>query len=138
MGVLMDYHMPVMSGKVATARIREIESQEGLLKIPIFGFTADSSSKLAEELLEFGMNDVLPKPLPMSVLEEACIKCPRACKAVKNIPYNLPTRDGGTEAIGQGGWSLGSATAPRGQTARKNSIRRPRGRGSQTPQLHRA
>ena len=43
MGILMDYHMPVMSGKEATACIRESETRDGHSKIPIIGFTADST-----------------------------------------------------------------------------------------------
>lgn len=73
MGILMDHHMPVMSGREATAIIRDIELRESLDQIPIFGFTADSTGGTREELLRSGMNDVLPKPLSMSLLEEACL-----------------------------------------------------------------
>lgn len=70
MGILMDHHMPVMSGKEATAKIREEEASQGLDSTPIFGFTADSGDAIKKELLESGMNDVLPKPLPVSMLED--------------------------------------------------------------------
>ncbi|CAM9156877.1 unnamed protein product [Ectocarpus sp. 12 AP-2014] len=73
-GILMDHHMPVMTGKEATRHIRAIEAKEGLPKIPIFGFTADSTDTTKRELLNSGMDDVLPKPLPMKILEEACFK----------------------------------------------------------------
>lgn len=74
LGILMDFHMPVMSGKEATALIRESEARENLPTIPIFGFTADSTDIVREELLESGMDDVLPKPLSMKILENACLK----------------------------------------------------------------
>ncbi|CAM9386193.1 unnamed protein product [Ectocarpus fasciculatus] len=74
LGVLMDHHMPVMSGKEATQYIRNMEAHEGIAKIPIFGFTADSTDSTKEELLKAGMDDVLPKPMSMKVLEQTCIK----------------------------------------------------------------
>lgn len=66
--------MPVMSGKEATRHIRDNEAREGLPKIPIFGFTADSTDSTRQELMSSGMDDVLPKPMSMKILEEACLK----------------------------------------------------------------
>ena len=74
MGILMDYHMPVMSGKEATSYIRNLETDNGLPKIPIFGFTADSTDGVKEDLMKSGMDDVLPKPLSMKILQDACLK----------------------------------------------------------------
>lgn len=74
MGILMDYHMPVMSGKEATASIRQLEACGGLSKTPIFGFTADSADTVKDELIECGMDDVLPKPLSMKMLQDVCVK----------------------------------------------------------------
>lgn len=74
LGILMDHHMPVMSGKEATKCIRDSEACEGLAKIPIFGFTADSTDSTRKELLKSGMDDVLPKPMPMKTLEATCVK----------------------------------------------------------------
>ncbi|CAN0256624.1 unnamed protein product [Ectocarpus sp. 6 AP-2014] len=74
LGILMDHHMPVMSGKKATQFIRNTEAQKGLTKIPIFGFTADSTDSTKRELLDAGMDDVLPKPMSMKALEQTCIK----------------------------------------------------------------
>ncbi|AAK14595.1 unnamed protein product [Ectocarpus sp. 4 AP-2014] len=74
LGILMDHHMPVMSGKEATQFIRDTEAHEGLAKIPIFGFTADCTDSTRDELLMSGMDDVLPKPMSMKVLEQTCIK----------------------------------------------------------------
>lgn len=75
LGILMDHHMPTMTGKEATALIREIESKgDRAHGIPIFGFTADMTDQTKKELMDAGMDDVLPKPLPMSLLEETCAK----------------------------------------------------------------
>ena len=72
MGILMDHHMPVMSGREATAIIREAEMSQGIAQIPIIGFTADSTGDTKAELLRSGMNNVLQKPLSMRELEETC------------------------------------------------------------------
>ncbi len=79
LGVLMDHHMPVMSGKQATQFIRDNEVRHGMEKIPIFGYTADSAESTREELLASGMNDVLSKPISMKILEGMCLKtmCPK-------------------------------------------------------------
>ena len=76
LGILMDHHMPTMTGREATALIREIESKGDRKAhgIPIFGFTADMTDQTKKELMDAGMDDVLPKPLPMPLLEEACAK----------------------------------------------------------------
>ena len=73
MGILMDHNMPVMSGKEATSRIRETEEYDGLEKVPIFGFTADSTESTRDELIKSGMDDVLSKPLSMKKLEATCL-----------------------------------------------------------------
>lgn len=70
MGILMDHHMPVMSGREATVIIRETELSEGIAQTPIIGFTADSTGDTRDELLRSGMNNVLQKPLSMRELEE--------------------------------------------------------------------
>ena len=76
LGILLDHHMPVMTGKEAASIIRQIESKSAPPGhgIPILGFTADMTEQTKKELLDAGMDDVLPKPLPMSLLEETCVK----------------------------------------------------------------
>lgn len=74
LGVLMDYHMPVMSGKETTKIIRDSEVHEGLSKQDIFYFTADATDSTRQELLMSGMDDVLSKPVSMRTLEATCVK----------------------------------------------------------------
>lgn len=72
--IIMDYHMPVMSGKEATEKIRKLENDKGLQKIPIVGYTADVTERTREDLISSGMNRVIPKPVTIDVLKEMCMK----------------------------------------------------------------
>ena len=54
--ILMDLHMPIMSGFDATVRIRE-KSQ-----VPILALTASASKTEADRCFEIGMNDYMSKP----------------------------------------------------------------------------
>ena len=68
LGILMDYHMPVMSGKEATERIRQLEIEKNIKKIPIIGYSADVTERTRRDLLKAGMNGVIPKPISMDTL----------------------------------------------------------------------
>ncbi|WP_169569253.1 PAS-domain containing protein [Sneathiella limimaris] len=57
--VLMDIHMPEMSGIEATEIIRKTHSKEDL---PIIGVTAEAFNDRIIEFRKVGMNDVLTKP----------------------------------------------------------------------------
>ena len=72
LGILLDHHMPVMTGKEAAKKIREDEIENSLSRIPIFGFTADTTMNIRNELLNSGMDDVLPKPISMQHLQDTC------------------------------------------------------------------
>lgn len=61
--ILMDVSMPVMNGREATNRIRDIEIERDIGRTPIIGVTAHAQIKDREECLESGMDDVLTKPL---------------------------------------------------------------------------
>lgn len=58
--ILMDSHMPVMSGEEATKAIREAETDT---HIPVIALTADAISGVRERLLGCGMNDYIVKPV---------------------------------------------------------------------------
>ena len=70
--IIMDYHMPVMSGKEATEKIRKFEEETGTDKIPIVGYTADVTDKTRGQLMLSGMNQVIPKPISLNELTEMC------------------------------------------------------------------
>ena len=80
LGILLDHHMPVMTGKEAAKMIRNNEIVNGFAKIPIFGFTADTTKDIRAEMLNSGMDDVLPKPISMRHLEETCLNILRKYK----------------------------------------------------------
>ncbi|NBL64496.1 response regulator [Flavobacterium sp. NST-5] len=55
--VLMDVHLPGINGTIATQQIRTFDNET-----PIVALTAISLNENRENLLSFGMNDVLTKP----------------------------------------------------------------------------
>jgi signal transduction histidine kinase/CheY-like chemotaxis protein len=55
--ILMDIHLPGINGSKATELIREFNDE-----IPIIGLTAISLNENRENLISFGMNDVVTKP----------------------------------------------------------------------------
>ncbi|HEY9841846.1 MAG TPA: response regulator, partial [Candidatus Obscuribacterales bacterium] len=63
--VLMDIHMPVMDGYVATRRIREFP---GLEQLPIIAMSADVAAGIREQVLAAGMNDYVTKPIALNEL----------------------------------------------------------------------
>jgi two-component system sensor histidine kinase/response regulator len=60
--ILMDCHMPEMDGFEATRKIREMEKQGNLKRIPIVALTANAMQQDREECLNAGMDDHLSKP----------------------------------------------------------------------------
>jgi signal transduction histidine kinase/CheY-like chemotaxis protein len=67
--ILMDLNMPVMDGKTATINIRKFDT-----KIPIIAITASTGENLKKELLNYGMNDYIPKPFIPDVLHNVISK----------------------------------------------------------------
>jgi CheY-like chemotaxis protein len=60
--ILMDVHMPVMSGLEATGIIREMSCDKAK-NIPIIALTGSDDEGAIKECLDAGMNHFLPKPL---------------------------------------------------------------------------
>ncbi len=61
--VLMDVHMPGVSGLEATAHIRDIERETRLPRTPVIALTASAMPDDRRLCLEAGMDDYLSKPL---------------------------------------------------------------------------
>jgi PAS domain S-box-containing protein len=68
--VLMDCLMPVMDGYEATRRIRKIETERGLARMPIIALTASTMGGDRDRCLECGMDDHLGKPVRLETLQE--------------------------------------------------------------------
>jgi signal transduction histidine kinase/ActR/RegA family two-component response regulator len=61
--ILMDYNMPRLSGLEATKAIREFNKE-----IPIIALSASVQQKDIENFLNSGMNDTIPKPIDINVM----------------------------------------------------------------------
>lgn len=69
--ILMDVHMPAMTGIEAAAAIREWERQTGTKRHRIVGLTASAMPHEVELCIQAGMDQVLVKPV--SIVELRCI-----------------------------------------------------------------
>jgi two-component system sensor histidine kinase/response regulator len=69
--VLMDLHMPGMSGLEATRRMRELERHQGRPRTPIVALTASATEGDRHRCLDAGMDDHLGKPLRSGQLLQA-------------------------------------------------------------------
>ena len=70
--ILMDIHMPGMTGLDATRAIRQ--GTERATTIPIIAVTADIAYHDARMLQDHGINDVLPKPVDLTELDTAILR----------------------------------------------------------------
>ncbi|KAL8704574.1 MAG: hypothetical protein Q9201_002266 [Fulgogasparrea decipioides] len=73
--VLMDVQMPVMGGFEATAKIREYEQKEGLVRTPIIALTAHAMLGDREKCINAQMDEYLTKPLKQNVMMQTILKC---------------------------------------------------------------
>ena len=68
--IFTDISMPLMDGKEASKRIRQIEEERGLSRTPIVAITAHAMAYDAKEILATGIDYYLTKPLKKAALEE--------------------------------------------------------------------
>jgi PAS domain S-box-containing protein len=73
--VLMDMHMPVMSGYDA---VRELRTRWSPQALPVIALTAAALTAERERVLELGANDFLSKPIDATQLLAALRACARA------------------------------------------------------------
>ena len=73
--IFMDCEMPVLDGFDATREIRKIEEQNGAeYQTPIIAMTAYAARGDRDNCLAAGMNDHVPKPITVNVLQEVAEK----------------------------------------------------------------
>ena len=72
--ILMDLHMPVMDGYVATEKIRRWELDSQHSRLPIIALTADAFEEDRQRCLAVGMDDFLTKPIALVALKLALAK----------------------------------------------------------------
>jgi len=87
--ILMDVHMPKVSGFDATLRMREIEIDKGLPRAAIVGQTGDVHERINEVCMEVGMDEVVQKPLTPSLLRGICLRYGFPVKKNAPIPKDL-------------------------------------------------
>ncbi len=71
--ILMDMVMPDMSGSDVLAQIRA-KDEKYYKEVPIVALTAQSGANVREEMLEFGFQEYLSKPIKRRYLEQCLLK----------------------------------------------------------------
>lgn len=94
--VLMDCQMPVMDGFTATQRIRELEAEGRLERLPIIALTAHAMQGDREACLSHGMDDYLSKPFNLNQLYEVLTRWlpERLDLSAPNLHPDRPTAAG--------------------------------------------
>ncbi len=72
--IITDCHMPDMDGYEMTRTIRNIETLEGLPRIPVIAWTANALKEESEHIAAAGMDALLVKPVSMKVLRRTLSK----------------------------------------------------------------
>ena len=71
--LISDCNMPGISGYELASRIRELEADQALPRIPFIGYTANVMSDERGRCEDAGMDKLLAKPLSLAALHEALI-----------------------------------------------------------------
>lgn len=106
--LLTDLHMPIIDGYELTAAIRRQEAP-GQKQLPIVAFTANATKGERLLCIEAGMNDYLPKPVPLESLQDKLDKW--AGKAVEEESEEIDRgADTGDSTEKQNGRSANGST----------------------------
>jgi signal transduction histidine kinase/DNA-binding response OmpR family regulator len=73
--ILMDMHMPEMNGVEATRAIRQRETQQGLMRMPIIALTANAMTEAVNECMAAGMDGYVCKPINSELLATEIERC---------------------------------------------------------------
>jgi CheY-like chemotaxis protein len=90
--ILMDLHMPVMDGYVATQKIRQWETDNSKPRLPIIALTADAFEEDRQHCLAIGMDAFLTKPIAIESLKGALLQWLPKQSSISPIKTALNTR----------------------------------------------
>jgi len=85
--ILMDIHMPKMSGIEAVERLRALPGPAR--KTPVIALTADVTTRRPEEYEALGFNGYVSKPILVSRLLDAIKTAAEPRRAPKAFPYRV-------------------------------------------------
>ena len=105
--VFMDHMMPQMDGAEATRIIRSLDD-ERFRTMPIIALSANAVRGARELFLEAGMNDFVPKPIEMRVMDRILRKWLPNDKVVSNksADEDAPKEETASEATGSLTWQM--------------------------------
>ncbi|MDF0601204.1 ATP-binding protein [Psychromarinibacter sp. C21-152] len=91
--VFMDISMPEVDGKEATRRIRVVEADQGLPRVPVVAMTAHALAGDEDDILAAGLDHYLTKPLKKAtILHHVAAACPAEC--LPPLPEDAPEAAG--------------------------------------------
>jgi PAS domain S-box-containing protein len=94
--ILMDVHMPIMDGYIATEKIRQWETEQGKPRRPIIALTADAYEADHQHCLAAGMDEFLAKPIAIEKLRQVLS---RWLPAVSSSSPDEPTASPQTKSL---------------------------------------
>lgn len=120
--ILMDVQMPVMGGFEATAKIREFEQTEGLVRTPIIALTAHAMLGDREKCINAQMDEYLTKPLKQNVMMQTILKC--ATLGGKLLASGKETRLSAND-VGIENTPLSASNSASSTPAKRPAVKRP-------------